>query len=481
MGEALDHGGRVLVLTASKALQLQYTKQFFHLNLLDVQGKSNYSCRAMEPGGEFYDGSPAKSVADAPCQVGEECGLRLGGCRYYDKITEAKFRRRVVTNYAAWISANLYTEGWGKFDVILADEAHEADGWLARMLAVRLPRSYTNVTGARLPQTTDIGVWMGWAAQELPMIKAAVRLEKKAQAKARRKRLTKLRTLQSLEGALTRMCNMSQEWRVFPDQTHVTFKPIWVHEYAESLLFTGAEKVVFASATMTPNTLTLLGVEDYDYFTYPSLFPVDRRPVYYHPVLRMHYGMTDEEEQKWVDVVDNFISARLDRKGIIHTVSFARQNTLLKRSRYAKLMVASSPSHTSGTGSTSLNNMILQRFRLSPTPSILIGPSWSTGIDLKYKDAQYTIIPKVPLPDWTDPWLKARTEDHPDYAWYHAGIALTQSLGRAMRADDDQNETLIIDAVFGEYMSRFHYMIPEWVWPSVQYVRELPMPLEPLK
>jgi Rad3-related DNA helicase len=481
VGQALASGKRTLILTGSRELQDQYAREFRSLNILDIKGKSNYTCRAMEVGGEFYDGSPARMVDQGPCQFGEECGLRMSGCTYYDKIPAARYRRLVSSNYAAYISANLYTEGWGQFDFIACDEAHEAEDWMARMLSVRLPRCYAKLTGTKLPTTTDVKFWAQWADRELPMVKAAIRIEKRNQAKASKKRVMKLRTLQSLESSLNRMRMMTSEWRVFPEATHILFQPIWVHEYAESLLFTGASKVVFASSTMVPNTINLLGIPDRDmeFWSYPSTFPVARRPIYYQPVVRMRYGMPEEEERLWVDAVDNFISTRLDRKGIIHTVSYARQNLLLKYSKFANLMVASSPSSAQGTTGTSLAKSTLQKFRASNQPSVLIGPSWSTGIDLKYKQCEYTIIPKVPFPDITDPLHMARSEDNPDYSWYHAGIKLTQSIGRAMRAEDDQNETLITDMAFGTFMSRHRQMIPGWIWDAVQ-VGTPPSPLEAL-
>ena len=158
IGAGILSGKRTLILTSSKGLQNQYSKEFQSLNILDIRGKANYSCRATEVGGEFYDGSQARSVAEGPCQFGEECGLRSYGCIYYDKVNAAKYRKLVVANYAAWISSNMYTEGWGKFDVICMDEADTAEGWLARMLAVRLPRCHTNVLG-KYPNGTRIGTW----------------------------------------------------------------------------------------------------------------------------------------------------------------------------------------------------------------------------------------------------------------------------------------------------------------------------------
>lgn len=481
VGQAVASGMRTLILTSSKALQRQYEQEFSYLNILDIKGKSNYSCRATEVGGEFYDGTPSKSVAEGPCQFGEECGLRLSGCTYYDKTIAAKYKKLVSANYAAWISANMYTEGWGHFDLIACDEAHEAEDWLARMLAVKLPRCYTNLTGSKAPTTTNVAMWVSWANRELPMIRAAIRLEKKGMQGQRKKRIVKLRTLQSLEASLTRLRTMTSDWKIFPDKSHILFQPIWVHDYTESLLFNGASKVVFASSTIVPNTLNLLGITDneLDFFSYPSTFPVERRPIYYYPVLKMKYGLSEEEEKQWVNVVDEFISRRLDRKGIIHTVSYARQALLLKYSRYASLMVASSPSYATGS-STSSANMTLQRFRMSPTPCILVGPNWSTGINLPLKECEYSIVPKMPFADITDPLHVARSEDNPDYGLYDAGMTFTQTVGRHIRSQADQGETLVTDAAFGQFITRHRRYIPDWIWAAVKKVRVLPDPLPAL-
>jgi len=476
VGAALASGGRALILTESKELQKQYAEQFKYLDILDIRGKSNYRCKAMDVGGEFYDGTPAKSVAEGPCHFGDECSLRLRGCTYYDKINAAKYKKLVVTNYAAWISANMFTEGWGQFDIICADECHTMEQWLTRMLAVKFPRCYGNLTTSKMPTNTNIAMWVHWANRELPLIRAAVRLEKREIARGKRKKLVKLRTLQSVESHLSRLRMMSSEWRVFPEKQHILFQPIWVHEYAEPLLFTNAAKVICASSTMVPNTLRLLGIldQDMDFYNYPSTFPIERRPIYYYPVIKMKYGMSEDEERQWVKEVDDFISQRLDRKGIIHTVSYARTELLLKYSRYANLMIASS------SAASSASTLTLQRFKAAPDPAILVGPNWMTGIDLPGTLAEYTIIPKIPFADITDPLHKARSEDNPDYGWYDAGLKLVQSIGRAMRSKDDRNECLITDKAFGAYLGQHKNMLPDWIRSAVVRVTELPTPAERL-
>lgn len=478
VGEARMDNTRALILTGTRPLQSQYTTQFKSLNILDVRGKSNYKCRATELGGEFYDGSLAKSVAEGPCQFGVECGLKNMGCTYYDIIRQASSARLVVANYAAWISANMYGDGWGHFPLILCDEAHEAEGWLSRVMSVQIPLTIGPALGLTLPDIDDPTVWSDWARDNLPDIREALR---SLQETTRTSRGGKIRSkaqveaLKVAERALTRLQDISEDWLVSRSKTAVEFQPIWVHKYAESYLFRKANKVVLASATIVPYELGLLGIskDEYDYFEYPSTFPPHRRPIYYYPVVRMRHGMDAEENLSWISVVDDFISKRLDRKGIVHTVSFARAKALLQHSSFASLMVSNSSSSTATS--------TLQKFRTLPPPAILVTPSMGTGVSLDYRAAEYAVIPKMPFENISDPLLVARSAEDPEHGIFQAAKNLLQMTGRLVRAPDDQGETLITDEMFGMFRGRYKYMLPKYFWDVVRKVDELPEPLEALK
>lgn len=476
LGESRATQQRTLILTGSKALQTQYIKELATLNAIDIRGKSNYTCRATDIGGEFYSGVPATTVDHGPCQYEVECGLKLDGCSYFDRVRQVSTltNKLVIANYAAWISANMFTEGWGKFPLIMCDEAHEAEEWLARMLAIRFPWTYDKALESGIPVETDPLVWQMWANDTLPSIRQRIRDTKKS-GRMTQRQISAMLSLKSIEKILSRVREVNEDWMVLKDREGVLLHPVWVHKYAEEYLFKGADKVVFASATMRPHTLRLLGVDDghYDFFEYPSTFPVERRPIYYYPVVKMHYGMDAEETTQWVDAVDGFISRRLDRKGVIHTVSYARQKQLLEHSRFASLMVANS--------STATTMATLQKFRAMSPPAILVSPSLSTGISLDGRQCEYTIIPKIPFESITDPLNMARAAEDPNYGIYQAAQTLIQSIGRAMRSAKDQNETLITDSVFGMfYNGSYRKMLPNWIWDAVQRVESLPAPLEGL-
>lgn len=472
LGESAMSGSRTLILLANKELQNAYCKAAKSMGLTDVRGKSNYYCKATEAGEEFYDGSLAKMVDQGPCQSGEECYLRENGCIYYDLVRRAKVDKLVISNYAAYISSNLYTEGWGYFPLVMLDEAHEIENKLTDILTIELSNLYRHALNLEFPDTIDPIIWANWAADTLPFISELAKEERKG--KSRDKKVTRLKVAQKLEQILVRMRLVTEDWIVTKDYNKVLIQPIWVDKYAESLLYNGAKKVVFASATMNYNTLSPIGVEksEVDLFEYPSSFPVERRPVYYYPVTKMHHGMDAEDTLAWINVVDDIIEARLDRKGIIHTVSFSRQQQLIANSRFSKYMIANAKSVD---GSTTLS---LQKFRAMRSPAIMVTPSMTTGVSLDGKQCEYTIIPKIPFENIVDPLYIARSREDLEYGVNRAAQILLQAIGRPVRSETDQAEAFILDQNFDLYIrGRFRKMLPKYFWDSVRYIDQLPPPL----
>lgn len=473
MAEAQADNKRTLVLTSTRALQTHYINIFRNLNPLEIKGKSNYSCRATELGGEFYDGSSAKSVADGPCQFGVECGLKAFGCKYYDDVRKAGYHRLVVSNYAAWISSNLYADGWGsKFELLICDEAHEAEKWITSVMSIKLPTAYESFTG-RMPRSEDPDEWQAWAEVAYPLIKNRLQSSLESARNSRRismKAKVHTSTLRSAAMLLERMLTITEEWLVYRDDNSVHFTPVWSRAYAEAYLFNKIPKVVLMSATMIQYELNLLGINKSrcDYFEYPSTFPAKNRPIYYYPVVRMRHDMDVEDALAWISVVDDFISKRLTLKGVIHTVSFARARALMACSRYSSLMVANSSSATAIT--------TLQKFKAIQGPAILVTPSMGTGTDLPYCD--YAIIPKVPFDNITDPLYNARSESDPTYGPFQAAKKLRQMVGRIVRSTEDYGETLITDAAFEMFRGKYKHMLPSDFWAAFQQVDILPDPME---
>jgi Rad3-related DNA helicase len=155
-------------------------------------------------------------------------------------------------------------------------------------------------------------------------------------------------------------------------------------------------------------------------------------------------------EKLWVDRIDRIIAGRLDRKGIIHTKSYQRARVVQALSKYSNVMLL----HDSKSA-----REIIDRFKRSPSPCVLVSPSVEEGYDFIGDLARYQIIAKVPFMDTRSALAKARSTEDKDWVYYEASQSIVQMHGRIVRAMDDFGETFIVDEHFTWFRKRV-------VWPK---------------
>jgi Rad3-related DNA helicase len=262
-----------------------------------------------------------------------------------------------------------------------------------------------------------------------------------------------------------------------------SFDVIWPGRYAEQYLFCNVEKVVVMSATLRPKTMSLLGVkgEDYEFREWQRIFPANRHPIYSSPAryedkdVRVDRRTTDRQLQAWVDHIDHIIEARLDRKGIIQTVSYDRQRFLMDHSRFRDHFMGNTNDPESDSASE-----VAEAFRKASAPKILVSPSFSTGWDFPGSECEYVVICKVPFKPNQGKVQKAREERDEKYGAYLAMIEMVQASGRGMRSSEDRCEVFIVDGHCGWFMAQNKFLAPEWFVRGVRKVAEVPQPPEKL-
>jgi Rad3-related DNA helicase len=295
----------------------------------------------------------------------------------------------------------------------------------------------------------EILQWIAWAKQ------LEVILENRlAQTPAGRSR----RQLRNLLVRVSRLAGADESWVVERTETQrvgMSFEPRWPAPYSEQYLWRGAEKVLLLSATMRPQTLRYLGIEekDCDFFEYPSPFPYQDRRITFIPTVRVTHKTTPDEMLTWVDRIDQIIAGRLDRKGIVHTTSYARARFLVENSRFSDGMF---------THNTRTTRDVVAEFKRSPAPAILVSPSVTTGWDFPMEECEYQIIGKIPFPDGRPPIMKARTQEDPNYPGYVAATDIVQATGRGVRGPGDKCETFIVDDSAMWFIPKYKECFPRW-------------------
>lgn len=488
---------RVAILVPLKSLQDQYAQEFEGQAFV-MKGMSEHSCAL----------KPFLTVEEGPCHLGFKCELRDGGCSYYDAKREAQTTRILITNVAYFWYANKFGGGLGKWHTIIVDEAHLLEGWLMQLVSVRvtLPQ-LEQVLGLDadigLPASEKVEDWAAWAKETLKLARQelagwAGRVKEATQGGTNddipRETAKGLKKAETLVDALLRISVMKPEsWVVEPiiaaDARHrrrhgaeispgslvgADLKPIWVGEFAQDIYTLAESKVVFMSGTMPDGKMYahLLGVPDgqWDYASYPCRWPVENRPVIYVPTAKMRYQVTSEELDTLAARIDQVIGRRLDRKGVVHSVSYWLQEAILARTQHRSLFYV----HERGNGDGPL-----EEFKAADPPAVLISPRAGIGLDLMGNLARYQILPKVPFPTTQTNQLKAREAQDPDYAAYVAATTLIQQSFRAIRSETDWSETIVLDDTWRWFRRQYNRFFPWWFQQAWREYATLPDPLEP--
>lgn len=457
VASAILTGGRAIYLTASKSLQDQLSNDGFS-GLSDMRGRQNYSC--VENHG-------------VSCNEGRILGCRNSGCAYQCSRQAFLQSNLALTNYSYALSSAIHSEGTGPASLLICDEAHQLVQEVCSAIEVRLnhPRnnSLYNTFQSFPPYGKPISLWRTWAKFLLPKVQSHLKSVKESNNHKT------LAQVDALAFAVERLANVPESWILDESNRDETLiSPLWPTDYTHKYLFRDVPKVLLVSATIVPKTLQLLGVKEEEslFLSQDHTFDPSRCPVYLFGPCRVDYKMGEGQWQEVVGRMDMLIDQRQDRKGLIHSVSYAHQSTVLRLSRNRSIMIA--PRHAGELKGA------IEEFKRCSAPAILISPAITTGYDFPYCEAEFQIVIKVPFIDARSPVMKARKEADPDYLNYLTAQTLTQEIGRTMRAHDDRSETIILDAHANWFLKANRDLFPPWFMRQVRYANELPVPPPPL-
>lgn len=422
---------RTLYLTANKPLQNQLIADFSDcdLRLFNLTGHSSYPCTD-----KLYD--------DSGDLAGMECSEGRESCGYWRDVEIALSRTHVCSNYANWISIAKCgdPDRFGKFDLIILDEAHNLESLLCDQLAIKFSRrTVWELIAQNMPQVGEsLVVWVDWATRCHYIAEGALNDSRRNdKLNSRESQLTK--RIKRLQQNLETIAHITDEWVIEPTSTGFQLTPVCAANYAEQYLFRGIEKVVLSSATLTTQDLAYLGLKssDYDLIDIESGFDANRRPFYYWPTQPIDYNTMSIEGcvRQVMNRYDRIIDMRGDRKGITHSISY----------KFADL-IAHSSRHNIITHQSKNSQQVIGRFMVSEEPGHLASPIIHEGLDFIGKKAEYQFIWKVPTLDSRHPLIAARKKRDKKYVLYRTGKTILQMYGRLPRSMTDlHKECFILD------------------------------------
>jgi Rad3-related DNA helicase len=458
-------GGKTTVLTSTLGLQDQYTRALTPCGLVDMRGRANYACWE---GGTCEDGGRAG------------CGDKAG-CPFLCQLRGFNGSDLGSTSYAFWLAMRA---GVTRPETLICDEAGLASEWLSRSLDFQFTeRELRDLRVLKKSVGESRREW----AELTPVVqsRALNRYEDAKLAISLLKSPSNLNELKRAENLLDRakkMDGVDDDWTITKDENDYEgvvwkFECIWPGRHRERL-FCGIERVILMSGTIRPRTMRLLGIAqgECDFREWPRQFPLKNGPVIWVPTARVTHRMTEDDERLWLARIDEIISARLDRKGLIHSVSYARARQIIEASKYKGRMLWNDNRDANSPRASA----VFETFSKKPPSSgaILVSPSFSTGWDFKGELAEYQIIVKLPQADTRSKIMQARIERDSGYPDYVCAQELVQACGRINREEDDRGETIIIDDCWSYFKTKAESSIPRWF--KVRREEKVPPPLAKL-
>jgi len=478
---------RFLILCATKLEQEQYGKNLTSSEgVISIKGMNNYHCMIKHPSveEEIVNGSGEDvecsdnqcwmvHVDEAPCRVegkGKFDCPQKAICPYFADRARARQEQSVVTNYSMGLSMLNYTEGLlGEFDVIVEDEGHVLDEMLENFIAVKLSRRVVKrifqIDLPRFSEGGDIPRWASWVRDWENEIAAIANSYQEVDPSLMTKsELRDALTAQRYADAFSRVEGMDYEWVV--EETNrgenYEFKPVWVTDDSEKVLFEHAPRHIIMSGTI-PSSIELgakvgLTNADFSFFRLPYTFPPENRQIILKPSVSLKSSDLHANLPVLVDKVDEVLEENLFKKILIHAKTYEIAQYIVEASDYSDYMM---------THRSQDRIVVLEEFKAAEAPCILVSPSFDKAVDLPGDECELIIIVKVPYPYLGSKVMSQRAKKNRKYYIHETLMTIIQMAGRGVRSEVDVCPTIILDKLGPTFFKQARKMIPAGIKEAI--------------
>ena len=464
-------GKHSYILTTQKILQDQYVQDF--KNIASIKGKDNYTC-------QFYNELSCVDSSALLSKDSEEqsqsahyntCGN--GNCFYRAKKQAFLESYVGMTNLSYFLHETTYAKESEPRELLIIDECHNLEKELMSFVNVSLSSFYVKKNfGLELPNFSTKSPYVSWMKEDLlpQMIKRFNDLKRIIMYHKRKNDTEKTisigKDIQSLDRKIKSTTMFLSKWDSInwalnkekdgPGGIKISFKPINVSEFAKEHVFNFGNTNIMMSATILNKTVFCksLGIpeDECEFVSVGSPFDKDNRPIHYMPVGNMNNKLKKFTLPKIALAIKEILDSHKDEKGIIHTNSYENARYIYNSLKNPRLLV-----HT-----TKNRDKVLEKHINSKEPTVIVTPSMTEGVDLKYELSRFQILCKVPYPYLLDKQIQLKMKMQPWWYNYETAKIVIQALGRSIRTEDDHAVSYILDSSWAWFYKNNIRLFPEW-------------------
>lgn len=446
------------IITVQKLLQEQYKQTMPDMAIM--MGRSSYRCLVGESG---------NSCADGPCRLKRRPVCT--NCPYSNAKMEAMAAPVTVHNFDSFYYQNSFGHGFAGRKLIIIDECHS----IASKFSEFLSFSINSRGGIEVPEADNIKQYDYFIkstyseySKELEIFQLQFDLDGLSkEGLFRMQELTKIvhrmkRYIieREKDNPAEYVFDYSTSGRYSPS---VTFRPVYVGDYASRWLFEYGERSLMMSATILDKDMFCkevgLNPKEVYYISVPSTFPAENRPIIKKYAGKMDYKNIDFTLPSIVESVEEIVNKYPGRRGIIQTHSE-------KIASYLKSNLTD-PRFTFNKDFESPQKML--EVHASKPGSFIVASGLREGLDLHGDMSKVQIFCKIPYPSLGDKVVARKIELDPEWYGWMTCIMFVQSLGRSVRSSKERAVTYILDSGFGWFYKRYSKFIPDYIKEAIQW------------
>ncbi len=463
-GSSEDFSQGSYFITTQKILQDQYVKDFSSSGIKSIKSSSNYSCKFHKKN-TCAQSMRVLMTAEKGSRFWNTCAFR---CPYKIDKNEFLESNLSVTNFPYFLAESTYAKKIQPRKLLIIDEAHNVSNELGKFVEISFTENFCKkFLNISFLKTQNQKKALDWVLNVYhPKLRSKFKFMKnKLDEMNISNKIDQFVSLsRQFELIDKHLCKVNRFLENYSEENWVLncvenrkleFKPVDVSHFSKQMLLSYGQKVIMMSATILNKEgfCEILGIDkkDCDYMNIDSPFEKKNRPILFFPVGKMSKKNIDNTLPYMAEAIDKILKNHSSEKGIIHCHTFKIAKFLKEKVKSRRILIHNSENR----------EQVLEKHKKSKSPTVLLSPSMTEGVDLAGECSRFQVICKMPYPYLGDKIVNKRMKKWPWWYSMQTSKTIVQSVGRSIRNEEDYAITYILDEDWDYFYSRNSKFLPD--------------------
>ncbi|ALT68978.1 helicase C-terminal domain-containing protein [Methanobrevibacter millerae] len=431
-------------LTTTNQLANQYFYDFKKYDFVKMNPRSSFSCKKTPMKCSAYLCKYSKCRYYKYSDFNKDFDKPLS-CEYLYSLKEILKSNSIICTYDFFINENFYHSNYfNTRKLLICDEAHNLDEKISESISLKInPKQFTedmklNIK-KELQHINQNNDYYFYLLKFRTNYKNRLNNVKKGSALY----IKLKKRIDDISKFMDNFKNNENMTFEVDSDNYWIFKPLKINKMADDSLLSYGDVSIFMSSSIfdLENFAFDLGIDKNKIYSIrvPNIFDLSKHKVEISP----NFDMSGEPietgtAEDCLPTIKKILKKHKHEKGVIHTFNYEQMKYIVSNIKNNRFITHDSENR----------EKILENFKTSDKPLVLVSPSMNEGIDIPGDLCRFQIIFKLPYLPYENTWINKRKnlyEDGKEWYDYKMLTKLIQSYGRGIRFEEDYCKTYILD------------------------------------